>query len=269
MDQQVQLYGGDVQISFKESNHSYWIQEEKKRRLTGVTTFLNVINKPYLIPWAVNKTIDHIKDNMEALQSGDHMAVNDILYGAKKAADRERDLAAEIGSAIHKWVEDYINKNPIEMPEDPRVLQGTLAFLEWVDKTKVEFVASEKIVYSKTHDYVGTLDIEAKIKGKRYLIDVKTGNAIYPEARLQTAAYMAADIEETDNDYEGRWILRISKETEEEYIARMEKKGKSDYPEYQVFEAVYLDEDKDSFESDFSTFLSAVHLHRWQKSAKL
>ena len=42
----------------------------------------------------------------------------------------------------------------------------------------------------------------------------------------QTAAYRAADTEESGTEYEGRWALRLSKETEDEYYERQEEQGR-------------------------------------------
>ena len=49
----------------------------------------------------------------------------------------------------------------------------------------------------KKHGYAGTLDIIGTVNGKGvWIIDVKTGKGIYPEAWLQLSAYKAALEEE-------------------------------------------------------------------------
>ena len=256
----IELYNKKIKIDFKESNHSYWLEKNgKKERLVGVTTYCGILNKPFLIPWAVNTTVDYIKEHLELLKTTDGSGV---LRQAREEADKQKNTAAEIGKAIHKWAEDYINKQNPEMPEDPKILTGVNNFLNWMERYKIKFIWSEKIIYSQKYNYVGTADIGIEIKGKKYLVDIKTGNALYPEVKLQTAAYLKALEEETGEKYEGRFALRISKETEEEYYKRMEKKNL--IPPYQIFEAVYLDE----VDFDFKGFLSAVNLYEWQKVAK-
>ena len=106
-----------------------------------------------------------------------------------------------------------------------------------------------------------------KIKGKKYLVDLKTGNGLYPEVKLQTAAYLMAEMEETYKPYSGRWALRIAKETEDEYNDKMIKKGKTNYPPYQIFEALFLDEDESALEKDFIGFKTAMNLHKWKAYA--
>ncbi|HOH62093.1 MAG TPA: hypothetical protein PK698_06455 [Bacilli bacterium] len=261
------LYNGSVEISFTESNHSYWIKDNgKKRRLAGVTTFIGILDKPAIVPWAVGLTVEYIRDHIADLQS---MDANELLNRAKEEANNQRDIAGEIGKAIHAWVEAHIKGDEPEMPDDAKVLQGVVSFLDWTHDHKVEFLDSEKVVYSKFFDYVGTLDLIVKIDGKKYLADIKTGNALYPEVRLQTSAYLKAYEEESGEKLDGRIAIRISKETEEEYKARMEKKGKTDYPEYKIFEAVMLDEDENLLEQDFSGFINCLDLYRWKSKAKI
>ncbi|MCK9461622.1 MAG: PD-(D/E)XK nuclease family protein [Proteobacteria bacterium] len=288
----VQLYGGKVELEFREFCHRYYVKnegEEKASLKTGVTTFLGVLNKPALIPWAVGKAIDYISDEWKKIESGEvkfeDLDVNEILYNAEKAHTEEKDLAGEMGTAIHKWVEDYIKTGEVpNMPSYPddaefekKVIQGVNAFLTWVEENDVKFIASEKFVYSKDHDFVGTLDIVAEIDGELYVLDLKTSNGVYDEMRLQVAAYLKADEEESGVKYKGRWILRLSKETEEEYYekakvknAKREKKGLKTYEPapYQLFEAVYLDEDENDLQNDFEAFLQVMNIFRWQKMRK-
>ena len=218
------LYGGKVQIRFQPGNHSYWLLGPKLKRLTGVTTHISVLDKPALIPWEVGLAIDYVRDNIELLRQGD-VEANEILRRAKDEANKQKDIAAEIGSATHAWVEQHAKGLEPEMPDDPKVLQGVVSFLDWVADNKVTFLWNERMVYSKKHGYVGTADFGIKFetadhKGKTYMGDLKTGNGIYAEVKQQTAAYLKAIEEESGEHYDGRWVLRISKETEEEYMEK-------------------------------------------------
>jgi hypothetical protein len=267
---EIKLYSGLVTILFDDTvdtngrpKHAYYLLEDgKKTRLCGVTTFLKVLDKPALVPWAVRTTVEYIRKNLDQLQEDP----NKLLERARKEADSQRDTAAEIGKAIHAWIEEYIKGENPEMPEDDRVLVGVNSFLDWAHDNNVEFMESEKIVYSAKHKFVGTADIIAIIDGKLYLLDIKTGNGIYSEVKLQTAAYAVADMEETGRDYAGRIVLRISKETEEEYNARMT--GKKEIPPFKIFEAVNLDPDEGSMMKDFDAFLNIVKMYRWKQYAE-
>src|SRR4029453_3802172 len=56
------------------------------------------------------------------------------------------------------------------------------------------FLAAEQTVYSRRYGYAGTFDLLATLPGHGLvLVDVKTGNRVYPEVCLQLAAYAPAD----------------------------------------------------------------------------
>jgi hypothetical protein len=250
------LYGGKVVIKFDEEKHRYLVNG---KRTESVTRFLGSIAKPALIPWAVKKTIEHVRIHLDDLTSGkvtiDKFNTNEILYGASKAADQARDKAAEIGTAIHFWVEQHIKRQAPEMPDDPVILNGVNAFLRWKEEHKVKLLKSEKIIYSKKYDYSGIIDIIAEIDGKPYIVDIKTSNGIYDEMKLQVAAYMQAEQEESGKKYAGRWIIRLGKD--------LDGDGNPD------FEAVYLDYEKDAFKKDFAAFVNIMEFYRWQQSQRL
>jgi hypothetical protein len=88
--------------------------------------------------------------------------------------------------------------------------------------------------------------------GSLCIVDIKTSNGIYDEMRLQVAAYMYAEQEESGKKYDGRWIIRLGKTLDEEGNA--------------IFEAKYLDDKKDSFKQDFAAFVRTMGLHRWQQA---
>ena len=275
----IMLYGGDVHIKFDEKNHAYWKLDgdnpkkngdPRMKRLTGVTTYCGIVDKTkFLIPWAVDTTVEFVRQHIDMIQD---KSGNELLELARHESDKQRDLAAEIGSAIHKWIEQYIQKEKPEMPDDPKVLEGVVSFLKWQETEKIIFDWSEKVVYSKKHGYVGTADIGIRKGESKYLVDIKTGNNLYEEVKMQTAAYLMALEEETKQDYAGRYVIRISKETEADYMKRMEdknsrKKNPSQIKPYKIFEAVYLDEDRESLTKDYKAFLSAKRLHEWKATA--
>lgn len=248
---QVKRYNGKITIEFDEEKHRYYVNGNYT---VGPTTFLGIINKPALIPWAARTTAEYIAERLEDLKSGkislEKLNINEVLYGAKKAHQDIKDKAAELGSAIHKWVEQFIKGEKPQMPDDPIILGGVNSFLKWIDENKVKFLDSEKIVYSKKYDYCGIVDIVANVNGQLCICDIKTSKAIYDEMRLQVAAYMQAEQEETKKKYDGRWIIRL---------------GKSETPD---FEAHYLDYEKNSFRNDLKAFINAMELYKWQKMEK-
>ena len=92
---------------------------------------------------------------------------------------------------------------------------------------------------AKEFYYAGTCDFVAKIDGVLGVGDIKTSSGIYPEMRLQTAAYQHALEEEKGIKFPVRWIIRFDKKTGD-------FEAKSFY----------------NFDVDFGGFKAALALHR-------
>ena len=272
MEIEFKLYGGKVKGKFlgptedKPNRHMYYIDGVRK---TGVTTYCGIKDKSVgLVSWATEVYLNYL---MECLPRG--ITEADIIVGWTKHQEHKVKAAA-VGDEVHKWVEAYIGGLKPEMPEQREAQIGVTAFLEWEEANKVKFISSERVVYSKKHDYIGKMDIEAKVNGKLCLLDIKTSNGIYNEMYMQTAAYVMADQEESKRKYAGRWLIRLSKETEKEYVKRMELKNKNrvlrgkdpyNFPEYRVFEPKFLDEEPGNLKRDFAGFLAAKSLFEFDK----
>lgn len=268
--QLISLYKGKVEVKFFPESHIYYVDGKRK---TGVTTFLGIIDKSRaLIPWAIDLFRDFLIE-LKGEITEEHIYKGSVLHEAKKAE------AATIGDEIHAWCEAYIRSKlkekgaqMPEMPEKKAVQVGVNAFLDWEKQHKVKFLSTERVVYSQKHDFIGKMDIEAVIDGRHCLVDLKSSNGLYNSVRLQTAAYVMADQEESGRKYDGRWAIRLSKETEEEYKARMVKKNDSrartgkklvEFPAYQVFEAKDLDEGYKFMKRDKEAFLACKALYEW------
>lgn len=265
--QESTLYKGKVKVQFYPKAHRYTING--KPAGGSVTGILSMYDKSAaLVSWATELYRDFLLENLKRGITEEHIYEGCILHNKRK------EEAADVGTAVHDWIDAYIkNENP-EMPEMREAQIGVNAFLDWVSANKVKFLTSERVVYSKKHNFIGKMDIEAKVNGKLCLIDIKTSNGIYNTYNMQTAAYAKADEEESGRKYVGRWIIRLSKETEREYNMRMAKKnvnrernGKEeiDYPPYQVFETKYLDDAAENMDRDFKAFLACKVLKDFDK----
>jgi hypothetical protein len=116
--------------------------------------------------------------------------------------------------------------------------------LAWVKEHKVQFLDNERPVYSLKWGVSGRLDGIAYVNEKKSVIDFKTGNRVYGEAVLQTAAYKEFYEEETGNEVEQRVIIRLGKED-----------GK--------FHSCILD--NTTQDPDFKAFISALYLYTRMK----
>ena len=159
------------------------------------------------------------------------------------------------------------------------VKKGFEAFLKWESQNHVQYHASERIVYSLKHDYIGCMDLDATINGKRCVVDFKSSNGLYNSIRMQTMGYgMASEEEAGETLYDQRWGLRVSKYSEEDYykkeqrkkeikqfIAKMAGREVKDYPikPYEIFEAKLLANTKKDHAIDRKAFLAAITLKDW------
>lgn len=212
------LYNESVSVEFTAGKAvRYKVNGEPKPSVTSIT---GMMAKPALVFWSAGRAVDYIVD---AINTGQEITQT-ILDEARSAHTRESKEAADLGTEVHEWAEQYIKAvidgkgvEAVTLPEDEKVMNGVLAFLRWKDEHNVSFISSERIIYSKEHDYTGRMDAEAIVDGKKCLIDFKTSKprkegGVYSEWRYQTAAYQKA-AEEEGTVYEGsRMIAQFNKE---------------------------------------------------------
>jgi RecB family exonuclease len=137
----------------------------------GVTTILNVINKPYLVAWA----------NRLGLEG-----TNTAKY---------KDEAAAIGTLAHYLVEcrlrstqpDLKDFTPAQVERAGYSLRSYDAWL--ANQTSFEPIKVELRLVSEKYHYGGTIDTYADLNGKTALVDYKTSAAVYDEHKAQVAAY--------------------------------------------------------------------------------
>jgi hypothetical protein len=210
-----ELYGGRVIIEFQEKGHKYsvWV-DGKKTKPASVTQITSVVDKSGPIQgWAVKTTLAACR---ELIKPGEYYSVqelNEIFETARKSSYQYKKEAADVGTAVHKWLELYFHgQNPDLPPEDP-YLSCVQAALTWVKEHNVEIIENERPVYSIERDVSGRLDGIGLVNGKKSIIDYKTGNGVYSEAWMQTAAYQGFYEEENPKSgIEQRVIIRLGKE---------------------------------------------------------
>lgn len=174
-----ELYDGSVIANFIEGNHRYRIMEPSEYAgwKQGVTTILRVLNKPELLQWAANQACDTLYKAYQELEPEDFWSekeFNDLLRTARYAHMTYKDAKAKIGTDVHSWIEQHIAGQDTDY--DELMKPSVEAFLRWEEKVKPEYIFSEKLLYSKEHDYCGTMDSCAIIGGKTTVIDFKTGS---------------------------------------------------------------------------------------------
>jgi hypothetical protein len=161
------------------------------RDYPSVTAILNGgVPKPFLSRWtakaAAEYAIAHL-DHLRLLPAG--QAIREV----KQAPFAKRDSAAGLGDLIHAAVEAHALGQP-RLPLPDHAAGYLASFDQFLADHQPQFLAAEQTVYSCRYGYAGTFDLLATLPGRGVvLVDVKTGNRIYPEVCLQLAAYAAAD----------------------------------------------------------------------------
>lgn len=211
--QKFSLYDGKVELTFDTASHIYSIGD---KQVYGVTNIVGIMNKPALMYWAVNMTIDYYRKVLTAGQSYSEVDLEDMHVEAKSAHRKSSQQAMFIGTMAHDWIEKWIKSklnltDAPERPVDEKVNKSLDAFIKWTEQNQVLFLHSEKKVLSLEHEFAGTLDIEARVGKELGVIDIKTSSGIYDEYWAQTASYLHAREEETGVQYAGAWIVRIDK----------------------------------------------------------
>lgn len=207
--------------------------------MPSVTTALDALAKPALIPWAVNATLNFIRP---AIQPGVEHAesyLEEVYSQAKREFRNVKRDAADVGTQAHAILERYPDCGT---PPDGPVGRCVSGGINWLNSHQVEWLHRECPIYSRRHRYSGRFDGLVRVDGVLSLIDWKTSNGIYPEYRFQTAAYTAAYEEEhPDIQIEQRILIRLGKEDG-------------------VFEPhVYP---RSSLRKDFNAFLSALKIYQ-------
>lgn len=184
--------------------------------LMGVTTVLGVISKPFLVQWSANMACDYIRENANSHfidgEFNHYESTEEILDKAKVAHRVKRDKAGNWGTEVHEAIENWI-KQGIEPKFEGTQKQVFDNFKNWATENKVEFLESEKHIWSKELWIGGIVDLVFTMDGKKYIGDIKTGSGIYNEAFFQMGAYHLC-LEEMGEakDVEGYLVINLKKD---------------------------------------------------------
>lgn len=209
------LYNGKVILEYDPIKHIYLVNSKP---IYSVTTIVSIIDKSEaLMNWAVYKVKEFLEAELIVGKVYDELEKEELLVQATQAHRRHSEKAKNIGTIVHEWVQKYIeskikNTPPPSLPLNPYIRKSVEAFLGWEKEKNIQFLETERKIYSQNYEYAGTLDAEAMMDNKLFVIDFKTSNAIHPEYFLQTAAYTYARYEETNLQYDDPWVIKIGKD---------------------------------------------------------
>jgi len=271
LTEEYSFYGGQVTLRYDVKNHVYYlITGDELVALDGVTNICHILDKSsVLVPWGCkmmgNKLLSLIKTEYQYDQYENFLTnEKELIELIRQSKSAHKDIledAGNVGHVAHAWIEKYINASiastaPIPVTiNEPRALSCVQAALTWMNKHNVRWLGTERKVYSRRYQYAGTMDGWALVdsckeptccktvfKDRLSLVDWKSGNGLWPEFLLQTAAYQQAFEEETGQIIDDRWIVRLGKEDGKFFVWHVEG--------------------RENYEEDLSAFLSALDLSR-------
>ena len=139
-----------------------------------------------------------------------------LEYFKRTDKETQEDIltdAQERGSNVHKAIEDLLNgiAVPSAVFTRRREKMGIEAFVHWFETVAPENVLSEQVVAYVKGDvrFAGTLDCLCTVKGKRLLIDFKTGTTASMKDKLQVQAYKVAIEQSTDEKIDACYVLYL------------------------------------------------------------
>lgn len=204
-----ELYQGAVKLEFDEGRHQYRVNGSLVPSVTGI---LQVLAKPALVPWAAKMCGEYLEANLPVGQPLDEIQKARLIKEMKGAHKRKSEDAADIGTIVHKFAEDYVQGKDPSLPINPQAKSAAESFLDWMSQHHVRVLHSERRIFSRVHFYAGTVDLIAEVDDVLTIADFKTSSGIYPEMFLQLAAYSIAHEEESHNIAERNVVLRFPKD---------------------------------------------------------
>lgn len=194
----------------------------------SVTTILGAADeKPWMAPWRVKMVAEYAVEKVDSwihLARGDAEDKEDAVRQLKSKQwgrpNRINKFKAKIGTVAHKAADRYAAGDQMSTEEISAMLTDQKvpgefhsnafgycrAAYKFLDEEKPEIVYREATVYSRTHEYAGTLDMQAKVligNGRELaVVDYKTSASIYNDVALQIVGYSRADFMGMDDGTE-------------------------------------------------------------------
>jgi hypothetical protein len=280
VSEEYSFYNGEVTIRFNKEEHCYYRVAELGNLipLNGVTNTVGIIDKSFMLtPWAAKMAIQKLLRIMPTEMVEGIIRIKPLTFEeftiialeAKGAHKEKLDEASDIGHQAHKCLEESILnamandpqkivRQLINLPADEQAATAAGSGFNWMQAHNVRWEETETKIYSREHDYAGTMDGLATcdscsdksccpvfFKDRLSLIDWKSSNHLKIEYLFQTASYKHAKLEEhPELNILDTWILRLGKSDEEA--------GK--------FEPWHMTPDE--YEEDFQGFLACLRLTR-------
>jgi len=207
--------------------------------MPSVTTVLEMINKPALRDWKMNKALDFLKSKYESRHWDDLIAappwvrypsspraqslrkkvktswrdaLASLRRNAKAHPNRIRDDAGGIGTEVHEAIAAELRGETWELVSEPAAI-AMQSYRLWQEDSTINPIWTEQTVFSLEYGYAGSADLVGLDGSKLVVLDWKTGAGVYNEAGLQMAAYSHAIEEMTGSQVDECVVVHLDKST--------------------------------------------------------
>lgn len=160
----------------------------------SITNIIGMLDKAFLPRFFAKLVAEYAVDNLDSIRYQYDKFGRDVAVGALKSVPNRPSPAAAIGDEVHAAIDAHVALRPVEELSTQTARAMYAQFLHFAQETEIEFLRSEFTVWSYEHGYAGTGDLLAKTPEGIWVIDTKTGNQVYPEVAMQTAAIANADV---------------------------------------------------------------------------
>lgn len=209
---------------YDSTGHWYRDTSNPNLRLNSVTQSLQFVKDPSIANWKMNRALEFVEQTLMREETLEHLS--DIVKQAKNVPQEQFQEAGDVGTAIHKVREVFINDwlkeriKPASVREyyqgnDPRIISGLLAldnFYNYENYQPIvcEFNAADwKIGVGGCIDDIGTVKDYEGIS----LIDLKTSNQQEKLSYwLQVLSYVYLLRKTTGFQVRNVFILHVSKD---------------------------------------------------------
>lgn len=142
-----------------------------------------------LVGWAVKTTAEYAVTHWDALAPLPKASKLKLIKGARYElhVPGTDHTAAQVGDIVHEYVEYHVKGHTPQT-----FARGTedwfRQYLAFERDWEPELLFAEATLWNRTLGYAGTADLAMRIGGLNFLIDIKTGNGVYPEYACQLQA---------------------------------------------------------------------------------
>jgi hypothetical protein len=266
------IYDDKVKVTFSPGRHTYMVDVPgvvKKAWFPSVTGILGVIAKPQLTKWASQRTVQYIQKRLGEFESsqGAPPFMLDTKHLHSWCDDAEEGWqdteSTSIGSLAHRFLEAELKyragtgprpeRPKVDLVLAPEFTPGMIdmanasitAGVSFLDEHDVRPLMLERVLFSPTEAYLGTVDFIGYVDGELVIGDWKSSKRLYVEYWLQLSAYINAYLSEFNVLIKKRYLWSIKKDgTGLEVETR----------------------DVDTYQEDLDCFRGCRALYSWQRA---